>query len=431
VLLVSANPTLTGVIKNPATAPLFLARVVGSTGDGYGQLALAWGAMHLGHGPVGMSLVVACRAFPALLVLAGGVLGDRFRRHTVLAGAELLAASSWAALAVCFLTEQASLWVVCVLALLAGTARAVFMPAERGIVADLVTPQRRQAANALLNQSNAAGLLIGLATSGIVIAAAGPGWAAAIEAAASLIAALLLARLRTPVWCAETSGTLKDLRAGWREFTAYRWVWLLTLQFTAVLVAVVAFKAVIGPLYSEHGHGGSRAWGIITAVEAAGAFLGAAIAARWRPARPVVVCALLPATAAVPMLLMGLGASWPVLAAVMLLPGICQTIYAVLWWTTIQHAFPPQVLARVNSWTVLGGFALTPAAVLAAGPLVSAIGAQQAAVGAVLVVAAATIATLTVSGLRGTGGPGAQPVPKEQEMGVRQAAPAGSSSARL
>ncbi|MEO3827374.1 MFS transporter [Actinomadura sp. B10D3] len=430
-LLVSASPTLIGVIKNPATAPLFVARVVGSTGDGYGQLALAWGAMHLGHGPAGMSLVVACKAFPALLVLAGGVLGDRFRRHTVLAGAELLAASSWAALAVCFLTGQASLWVVCVLALLAGTARAVFMPAERGIVADLVTPQRRQAANALLNQSNAAGLLIGQASSGIVIAAAGPGWAAAIEAAASLIAALLLTRLRTPVWRADTSGTLKELRAGWREFTAYRWVWLLTLQFTAVLVAVVAFNAVIGPLYSEHGHGGSRAWGIITAVEAVGAFLGAVIAARWRSAHPVVACALLPATAAVPMLLMGLGVSWPVLAAVMLLPGICQTIYAVLWWTTIQHAFPSHVLARVNSWTVLGGFALTPAAALAAGPLTGVIGAQQAAAGAAVLIAAATVITLSALCLRGTAGPGAREVLDGQEVGARQAAPVGSNGARL
>jgi hypothetical protein len=268
--LVFAQPTLTSVIKHPATAPLFVARVVGSTGDGYGQLALAWGTMHLGHGPAGMSLVVACKALPALVVLAGGLVGDRFRRHTVLAGAEFLAAVSWAALAVCFLTGDAPLLAVCGLALLAGTARAVFMPVERGIVADLVACDHRQVANALLNQSSAAGLLVGLATSGIVIAAVGPGWAAAIEAAASLIAALLLSRLRTPVWRADASGTWQELRAGWREFTAHRWVWALTVQFTAVLVAVASFNAVIGPLYSEHGHGGSRAWGVITAVEAAG-----------------------------------------------------------------------------------------------------------------------------------------------------------------
>ncbi|MFI0351323.1 MFS transporter [Actinomadura sp. 9N407] len=396
----SDNPTLISMIKTPATAPLFVARVVGSTGDGYGQLALAWGAMHLGHGPGGMSLVVACKALPALLVLAGGVVGDRFRRHTVLAGAETLAAVAWAALAVCFLAGQASLWTLCGLALLAGTARAVFMPAERGIVADLVTRPQRQTANALLNQSNATGLLIGLATAGIVIAAAGPGWAAAIEAAASLIAALLLTRLRTPIWRAEASGVLKELCAGWREFTAHRWVWVLTLQFTAVLVAVASFNAVIGPLYTEHGHGGSKAWGIITATEAAGALLGAVIAARWRPARPVLACALLPATAAVPMLLMGAGTPWPVLAAAMLLPGICQTIYAVLWWTTIQHTFPPQVLARVNSWTVLGAFALTPAAVLTAGPLAGMLGPKQAASIGGLLVLIVTVGVWTVRSIR-------------------------------
>ncbi|MFI0351306.1 MFS transporter [Actinomadura sp. 9N407] len=221
-----------------------------------------------------------------------------------------------------------------------------------------------------------------------------------MEAAASLIAALLLTRLRTPIWRAEASGVLKELCAGWREFTAHRWVWVLTLQFTAVLVAVASFNAVIGPLYTEHGHGGSKAWGIITATEAAGALLGAVIAARWRPARPVLACALLPATAAVPMLLMGAGTPWPVLAAAMLLPGICQTIYAVLWWTTIQHTFPPQVLARVNSWTVLGAFALTPAAVLTAGPLAGMLGPKQAASIGGLLVLIVTVGVLAVRSTR-------------------------------
>jgi hypothetical protein len=343
---------------------------------------------------------MACKALPALLLLAGGILGDRFRRHTVLAAAEALSAASWAALAACFLAGAAPLALVCGLALLAGTARAVYMPAERGIIADLLPTPHRQTGNALLNQSNAAGLLLGLATSGIVIAAVGPGGAAAIEATAGLTAATLLTRLRTPVPHTRRPGVLAELCAGWSEFTAHRWVWILTLQFTIVLLAVAAFTAVIGPLYTQHGHGGPAAWGIITGTEAASGILGALIAARWKPTNPILACTLLPATAALPMLLMALGTPWPALAGTMLLPGICQTIYAVLWWTTIQHTYPPGVLARVNSWTVLGGFALTPAAVLGAGPLTSMLGPRGAATTVSLFLITATVGALLAPAVR-------------------------------
>jgi hypothetical protein len=128
--------------------------------------------------------------------------------------------------------------------------------------------------------------------------------------------------------------------------------------------------------------------------------LGAVVAARWRPGRPILSAALLPVTAAVPMVLTGLGAPWPVLAGTMLVPGACQTIYAVLWWTTIQRTFPQQVLARVNSWTVLGGFALTPAAVLAAGPLTTAIGTRPAATTASLIIITVTAVVLISPAVR-------------------------------
>jgi hypothetical protein len=131
------------------------------------------------------------------------------------------------------------------------------------------------------------------------------------------------------------------------------------------------------------------------------------------------------------MLLMWLGAPWLALAAVMLLPGICQTIYAVFWYTTIQRTFAPQVLARVNSWTVLGGFALAPAAVLAAGPLTSAIGTQQAAAGAALLTVAATIAALMFACLRGTAGPESHAGPDGKEMAIRQGEPVESGGARI
>lgn len=386
---------LFALVTNRSVAPLFAARLLGNAGDGFGQLALSFGVLYLGYGPGGLALVAACKAVPMLMVLAGGVVGDRLPRHRVMAGAEALGAVAWGGLGLCF-SSGAPLAAVCGLALAAGLARALLVPAERGIVADLLDgdgPQR-QAANAVVGQTVAAGLLAGLGTAGFVVAAVGPGWAAAVRAGTAVAGALLLVRLRVPARRAG-AGVLDDLRGGWREFTAHRWVWTLTAQFTAVAVAVGVFMAVVGPVYMERGHGGSQAWGIVAGAEAFGALLGGFVAVWWRPSRPVAVLALLPVAAAGPMLLVGGGASWPVLAAVMLLPGAAQTIYGVVWTTTVQAAFPRRVLARVNSWNLLGAFALTPVAVLAAGPLVEAAGPSAVATGtATLVIAAAVLARL-------------------------------------
>ncbi|GLZ11597.1 MFS transporter [Actinomadura sp. NBRC 104425] len=396
----SENSTLCSLLRNPAIARLFAARVTGNAGDGFGMLALSFGALHMGYGAAGLSVVVAAKAAPALLVLAGGIVGDRFRRHRVMAGAEVLAAGAWCGLAVCFFAGGAPLVLVCGLAVLAGLARALLVPAERGIAADLVEGRARQAANALLGQSVAVGLLVGLAASGVLVAAVGAWAAAAMKAGTSVVGAALLVRLRTPARRREGSGMLAELRGGWREFTSVQWTWALTGQFTAVAVAVGAFSSVVGPLYMAQGHGGPGGWGMVAAMEAGGAWAGALVAARWRPARPVLAAALLPVTAAGPMLLAGAGADWWLLAAAMVAPGASQTIYGVLWSTTVQATFPPDVLARVNSWNLLGGFALTPVAVLVAGPLTSAFGVSVVAAGLAVLIVAATSTVLLAAQVR-------------------------------
>ncbi|MBO2463925.1 hypothetical protein [Actinomadura violacea] len=42
------KPTLVSVLEDPAVAPLFIARATSATGNGFGRVALAWGALHLG-----------------------------------------------------------------------------------------------------------------------------------------------------------------------------------------------------------------------------------------------------------------------------------------------------------------------------------------------------------------------------------------------
>ncbi|MFD0689221.1 MFS transporter [Actinomadura fibrosa] len=389
------RPTLLGVLKDPAVAPLFIARGVSTTGNGFGRVALAWGTLHLGYGPGGLSVALACQALPQLLlVLAGGVAGDRFPRRTVLISADLLSAVTWTGLAVCFTAGSAPLALISALAVCSGVATAMFTPAAEGIVADLVAGDRRPAANAVLRQSTSTGLILGLAVSGVTVATVGPAWAAAANAVSFAASAVLLSRLRLPPRTRHKAPLAAELRQGWREFTARQWLWVITLQYTAVVAATTAYAGVIGPLFADHGNGGSRAWGIMAGCQALGTLLGGALAARLHPERPILVAVLATAPLAGPMLCVGLDVPWPLVAATMLGAGVCQTTFGVLWSTTVQNDVPADALSRVASWDLLGVLALAPLGLLIAGPLTTAVGLSITATAAAALILAATAAAL-------------------------------------
>lgn len=382
------------LFRDPSVAPLFISRVISSASVGFGQLALAWGVMNLGYGAQGLSLVMACNAFPALLIICGGVAGDRFRRHQVLMGAETLACLSWLAIGAALFTGRAPLALLCMLGAIGGVATAMFLPTLRGIIADLLDSPDRPAGNALVNQTQSVGLLIGLISSGAMVTAIGPAWAASMRGILCGLSAMLLSRLATARPGKPAAGPLQDLRDGWREFGARPWLWIMTLQYTAITTAVVCYTKIAGPLYTTDGNGDAWAWGVIRACEPLGAVLGALLGARWQPGRTIPVAALLPMSVALPMLLMGSGAPWQWIAVAAVVPGVLQAVYYVLWTTTLQERFPPDVLVRVNSWNMVTSYALMPLIMLASGPLAAVFGPETLAAGSGVTAVIATLSTL-------------------------------------
>ncbi|MFA1546161.1 MFS transporter [Actinomadura chokoriensis] len=382
------------LFRDPSVAPLFISRVVSSASVGFGQLALAWGVMNLGYGARGLSLVMACNAFPALLMICGGVAGDRFRRHYVLMGSEALACLSWLAIGAALFTGRAPLPLLCALAAIGGVATALFLPTLRGIIADLLSSPNRSAGNALVNQTQSAGLLIGLVSSGAMVTAVGPAWSASMRGILCGLSVVLLSRLATTRPSEPGTGPLRDLWDGWREFGAHPWVWVMTLQYTAITTAVVCYTKIAGPLYTADGHGGAWSWGVISACEPLGAVVGALVGARWRPTRPMPMAALLAMSVAIPMLLMGSGAPWPSIAAAAVIPGIFQAAYYVLWTTALQERFAPGVLVRVNSWNMVASYVLMPLIMLASGPLAAVFGAEALAFWSGMTAVIATLSAL-------------------------------------
>ncbi|WUH97726.1 MFS transporter [Spirillospora sp. NBC_00431] len=368
--------------------------MISSTSVGMGHLALAWGVMSMGYGARELSLVLACNAFPALLILCGGIIGDRFRRHHVLIGAELTACLAWLALGASFTIDQAPLPLLCSLAGLGGVATAIFLPTIRGVIADLLGGDKRLAGNALINQTESIGHLIGFVSSGAAVTLVGPAWAAGARGALCGISAALLTRLATHRPSRTAASPLQDLRQGWQEFIRRPWVWIMTLHYTVITTALVCYMKIAGPVYTQHGHGGAWAWGIISAAQPLGALAGALIGARWRPPRLLLITATLPASISLPMLVMGGGSSWQLIALAAVIPGVLQAVYYVFWTTALQNRIPHEVLVRVNSWNIVTSYMMMPLIVLLSGPLVAAFGPQPIILAAATATITATAATL-------------------------------------
>ncbi|MCW5249668.1 MFS transporter [Streptomyces sp. SHP 1-2] len=401
---------------------LFGARVVSVLGNGFARVALAFAVLALpGAGPGRLSLVLGCQAVPQLLfILIGGVIADRMSRSRLMVLADVLGCGAYAGLAAMVLTGRAPLLAMCLLAVAAGTATALFAPAMEGVLPSLVPADRLQRANGLLRMGTNTSLLLGLSLSGITVALVGAGWALALNAASFAVSGLLTARLRVAAVPRAASSGWADLREGRREFFSRQWLWVVVAQYAVVVAALNANAGVLGPLMSEQHFGGVRAWSVIVAAQAVGAVAGAGLAARVRVDRPILVAVLCTFPAAVPPALLGLRAPLWTIAAAMFCAGIAGDVFGVLWATTIQRRVPEEALSRVSSYDLLGSLALAPLGLLVAGPVAQAVGTAPALLGCAALVVLATAAALLSPQVRGLRAE-ADPAPGEPPSGPASA----------
>lgn len=375
---------------------LAAARTVSVAGNGFGRVALAFGVLSLpGAGAGTVSLVLACQALPQLaLVLLGGAIADRVSRSRLIVTAEVAALAAWAGLAIVIVERVTVTAVVCVLALLAGAATSMFTPAMSGLIPALVDHGQLQRANGLLRMGQNGALLLGLGLSGAVVAALGPAWALGINSASFGVSAALIATIRVPNPSRAASTLIADLREGARDFFSRQWLWVVVAQFSVVVAAVNATVGVLGPLLMLRRYGGATAWSLIIGAQAAGTVGGAGLAGRIRVRRPILVAVLVTFAFALPMLLLGLQAPVWWCASAMLLSGVANDVFGVLWATTMQQRIPRHLLSRVSAYDLFGSLALAPLGLLVAGPLAVAIGTTTALLGCAVLTVVVTIAAL-------------------------------------
>jgi hypothetical protein len=229
----------------------------------------------------------------------------------------------------------------------------------------------------------AAGEVAGPIVAGLLVASAGAGWALAVDAASFGVSAAFLWRLRADGRTAAPRGPgasksfLADLRAGWREFGARQWVWSFVLAIGMGNMLWGAWSA-LGPVVAQRDLGGAAAWGTVLAAMGAGGVVGALLAIRIEPRRPLAVVALACVAFSVPLALLAAGAPVPVLAAGALLAGVGMMLGNTVWESTLQRNIPAESLSRVTSYDWFGALAFRPLGLALWGPVSVAVGLSSA-----------------------------------------------------
>ena len=169
--------------------------------------------------------------------------------------------------AILVLTGYAQVWQLVVLAALRGTGLGFYYPAAQGLLPQTVPEKDRAQANAISRTGRNSAGIGGAELGGILVAAAGPGWGLAVDGASFAIAAALRAGMRFPqeFQAAVRESPLHQLREGWREFIARRWLWSIVAEFTIMSAVIAGTIDVLGPVVADARLGGAGSWGLILA----------------------------------------------------------------------------------------------------------------------------------------------------------------------
>ena len=380
---------------------LWIGQAVSAVGDSVTLIALAFATLAVSPSAGSLGLVLSLATVARVVALPiGGVWSDRLPRQLVMLTSDGVRAVVQAVIAVLLITGHAQLWHIVVLAMVYSFAAGFFMPASGALVPQTVSVQRLQQANALMGLSRSVTQVAGPAVGGLLVAAIGPGWVFAIDAATFVVSAISLVLMRVPgVEGKGQSNFWTELADGLRAVTTRRW-YLLNLGAHALWNFAFASFLVLGPIVAKRSLGGAPAWGLISASLGAGAILGGLIALRVIPRRPLLVANLALVPAAFQLLALAVPLPTAAIMAFCVIGWIGLTYLNEVWFATVPQLIPAEVLARATSFDWLLSIIAMPIGFAVSGPVADRIGIQSTLVAAAVIMAVPCILIVLVPGVR-------------------------------
>jgi len=355
-------------------------------GSGMWAVAMVYEVIHLGGGPLELS-VVATAASVGLVgfVLAGGIAADRLPQRLLIIGVEGANLAVIATISALAMLNVLELWHLAIGAFILGVGQAFFFPAYSAMLPRILPADDLLAANGLegtvrpvLQQA------AGPAIAGILVAALSPAHAVAGVAVCHLLAfgiVNLLSRQapgNSPVATEPHQGEapaksslFKDLREGFSYTIRTPWLlWTLIWACLSVLFLIGPIEVLLPFVVRDQLGGDSRTFGFLLAVMGVGSAAAAlATATVHLPRRYLTVMVVTWGLGSLPIALIGFMENFWVLAAAMLIFGATEGVGMVIWGTLLQRRVPRHLLGRISSLDFFVSLALMPVSMALAGPM--------------------------------------------------------------
>ena len=399
----------TGILAVPNFRRFYVGYVTSLLGTSMSTVVIAWAVLDNGGSATGLGLVFAANVVSQVLLLPfAGAIADRLGRRRVMLAADVLRGGAQASLAVALFAGRPALWLFVLLAWLVGTGQAFFDPSQDALTVEIAPRGQLGDANALYGLARSATRIGGPALGGVLVALAGPAVVVAVDAASYAASVLALSLLTMPGGPAGTAaagrGSLwHDMTEGWAEFRSRKWLWVVTVQFAFFNLITWDPWMLLGPVLGHAYLGGAAVWGVIMAMQGAGAIVAGLACIGRKPARPMVVATIGSFCYALPDIPMALHASAPWVAAAAFGCGAGSALFGTYFGTALQQQVPPEMLARVSSLTLFPAYGVGVIGYAVDGPLAAAFGASAVfAVGAVygLASSAAVLSLRSVRAVR-------------------------------
>jgi MFS family permease len=357
----------------------FSGQMISLIGTWMQNVAQAWLVYRLTGSSLLLGLVGFAGQIPVfLLAPIGGLAADRWNRHRIVIGTQIVSMILACILAIITLLHIVAVWEIVVLAALLGAVNAFDIPARQSFLIDMVGREDLMNAIALNSSMFNGARVIGPAIAGLLVAWIGEGWCFFANAVSyiAVIIGLLLMKLGPMRAVSKQATPIEHIAEGFRFVR--RTAPIMAIMLLIGLVSLVAVPySVLMPIFADRVlHGGARALGILMGASGAGALLGALTLAMRRGVHGLGRWIAFSAIAFGASLVLFSFSRWFLLSAILLVPvGYSVMLQMSSSNTMIQAMVPDELRGRAMAVYTMMFMGMAPMGALFAGVLADSIGA--------------------------------------------------------
>jgi MFS family permease len=348
---------------------LWMGQSVSTLGNALYSVALPFQILALGGSPLQLGTGFAIFSTAQLLViLVGGALVDRLPRRSVILTSDLVSGLVVGVIAILGATRSLQIPHLYIASAFFGVAFSFYTPAMTAIMPELVPKDVLVAGNSLRSLSAEGARVVGPLLGGVIVTAAGPPVAFALDAGTFIFSFIVFLFAHPP---RREPPPARPLISQMREGVAYTfsvgWLWTTIVGFAFTnAIYFASFTVALPLLVLRSLHGTAATFGVIGAAGGLGSIAGALFVGNLRVRKVGLAMYIGNAMMGASLLAYGLAPFLPLVLFGSFAFAATLVGANTLWESMVQKHVPGELIGRVTSVDFFGSFLIGPVAPLLA-----------------------------------------------------------------